>query len=237
MKTKLKTPADHGQVDHGSFVRIAVGDTSVDLDRNDRIASSILSGKPFEPNTLHFFGSVVRPGSRVIDIGCYSGLFAIAAMRLGASAIGFEPLPDNFNQIQKNQRLNNAHFLLASEGLSDKRGRAKLKYNPDVRLTSGASLERKTPGPSIEIEITTLDLYMKSFHFVDMPISVIKMDVERHEPAVIRGARLTIDAHRPVLIIEANDLKAREEVVAAMEGLNYKEPLEADVRNLLFIPN
>ena len=231
----MSNPAKLGQVDHAGFVRVQVGSVSVDLTPDDRIAKSITGGTPFEPKTLEFFGSMVRPRTRVFDIGCYSGLFAIAATKMGAHAVGFEPFPDNYRQIERNMKRNGAHFLLEGTAISDKVGKTQLKYNPAVHLTSGASIERKS-GPSIEINTTTLDMYMSTFHFSDMPISVIKMDVERHEPAVIRGARLTIDKYKPVLIVEANDLKAREEVVKAMDGLGYKAPLEADVRNLLFIP-
>lgn len=232
----MSNPAKLGQIDHGAFVRVQVGNTSVDLLRDDRIASSIISGKPFEPKTLELFGSAVKPGTRVIDIGCYSGLFAMAATKLGAQATGFEPLPDNYRQIERNMRSNNAFFLLSHLALSDKAGKTQLKYNPNVRLTSGASIERKS-GPSIEIETTTLDNFMSKFHFDDMPISVIKMDVERHEPAVIRGARLTIDRYKPLLIIEANDQGMREQVIKALDGLDYKPPLVADERNLIFWPS
>lgn len=232
----MSNPAKLGQMDHGSFVRVQVGKVSVDLGPDDRIAKSILSGKPFEPDTLAFFGDHVKPGTRVFDVGCYSGLFAIAATKMGAIATGFEPMPDNYRQIEFNQRRNATYFLLSHVALSDKTGKAQIKYNPTVHLTSGASLERKS-GPSMEIDTATLDEYMLPFHFDDMPISIIKMDVERHEPAVIRGARLTIDRYKPILIVEANDLKAREDVIKSMEGLDYMIKYELDVRNLVFVPN
>lgn len=231
----MSSPAKLGNFDHGNFIRVPVGPTTVDLLQDDRIAQSIKGGKPFEPKTLELFGSSVLPGTRVFDVGCYSGLFAIAATKLGAQATGFEPLPNNYQQIERNMRLNKQYFLLTHLALSDKKGKTQLKYNPSVHLTSGASIERKS-GPSIEIETTTLDEYMSTFHFDDMPISVIKMDVERHEPAVIRGARLTIDRYKPLLIIEANDDKARNEVIRAMEGLEYFPPHTLDVRNLIFRP-
>ncbi len=231
----MLSPAKYGQIDHGTFVRVPVGNTTVDLLRDDRIASSIIGGKPFEPNTLDFFGKSISPGTRVFDIGCYSGLFAIAAARLGAIPIGFEPLPDNFAQVGRNMMLNKQPFNLEPFALSDKEGKAQLKYNPAVRLTSGASLERKS-GPSIEIQTRRLDDYVREFHFQDMRISMIKMDVERHEPSVIRGGMLTISTHKPVMIIEANDLKMREEVVHLMTELGYPEPRTADERNLLFVP-
>lgn len=232
----MSNPAKLGNLDHGTFIRLPVGNTTVDLLQDDRIAQSVKSGKPFEPATLKLFGDLVKAGTRVFDVGCYSGLFSIAATKMGAQATGFEPFPDNYRQIERNMRLNQSHFLLTHYALSDKKGKAQLKFNPAVRLTSGASLERKS-GPSMEIETVTLDEYMRDFHFGDMPISVIKMDVERHEPAVIRGARLTIDRYRPALIIEANDDKAKSEVLTAMEGLGYKDPMTLDVRNLVFLPS
>lgn len=215
-------------------VDVQVGPVTVKLWEDDRIAQSILSGKPFEPKTLAFFAEHVAPATRVLDIGCYSGLFSIAAVKLGARPIGFEPFPDNQSQIFENQKLNGVKFPVATYAVSDKEGNARLGYNEKVHLTSGASLERKS-GPGLAVSTVSLDHYVKQLPDT-MPISMIKMDVERHEPAVIRGARLTIEAHKPMLIVEANDAEMTTRCVKLMVELDYNWLATLDERNLIFSP-
>ena len=48
------------------------------------------------------------------------------------------------------------------------------------------------------------------------PPDLMKIDVEGAEGAVIRGAARTIDAHRPVLLIEVHSRDAGREVADAM---------------------
>lgn len=217
-----------------NHVDVKVGPVTVKLWEDDRIAQSILGGTPFEPATLEFFASVVKPETRVLDIGCYSGLFSIAAFLLGASPVGFEPFPDNQAQIFRNQKLNGVEFPLATYAVSNTNGPARLGYNERVHLTSGASLERKS-GPGLAVERVSLDYYVP--HLTPTaPISVIKMDIERHEPAAINGARLTIEAYKPVLIIEANDASMKKAVLKALDGLDYELRDTLDVRNLIFFP-
>ena len=50
-------------------------------------------------------------------------------------------------------------------------------------------------------------------------ISAIKMDVEGHEPAALRGARHTLGQHKPLLMIEGGN--RNHEVVAEMTGHGY----------------
>lgn len=208
---------------------IKVGKLSIQLDDACRIAGYIRGGKTFEPDTLLQFAQDVRPGSTVIDVGCYSGLFSILATKLRARAIGFEPFPDNRTQIKKNMFLNGVRFSLNEEAVSESKGTARLGYNPKVPLTAGASLLRKS-GPGIMVKKIALD----DIEFED--VSVIKIDVERNEPAVLRGARNTIEAHRPILFVESLDDDARVAIERELDGLDYHVASVLDVRNLVIRP-
>ena len=62
---------------------------------------------------------------------------------------------------------------------------------------------------------------------------MIKLDVERHEIEVIKGAWKTIVAHRPSMYIEILDPKS-DEIVKMLEPLGYKM-IERPEHNYLFI--
>jgi FkbM family methyltransferase len=214
------------------FVTIDVKGTEVRLKDDDRIAQHILNGKVFEPQTLDFFHDQVQQNTdrMFLDIGCYSGLFSILATKMGMQSIGFEPFPPNRNQILWNMQLNGVEFILSPLALSDRNGKARFGHT-DVHLTSGGSLERKGSN-GIEVKTARLD----TFYDGRRNIGIVKMDVERHEPAVLRGAKYFITTHRPVMIIEANDQEMVNAVNKEMEGLNYAPAFVLDVRNLVFMP-
>lgn len=216
-------------------IKITVQGTPVFLKDDDRIAQSVLGGKLFEPDTLDFFAAECRKaklGEVFLDIGCYSGLFSILAEKEGLKSIGFEPFPPNQQQIKWNMDLNKVHFDLAHVALSDTNGEARFGHT-DVHLTSGGSLERKS-GNGLKVATMRLDDYYGKDD--KTRVAIIKMDVERHEPAVIRGASKLINRFRPVMIIEANDAEMVRAVNKEMEGRNYADAVVYDARNLVFIP-
>ena len=95
------------------YSSIRVGDIAVELEASDRIVSERLDkGIPFEPDTLRVFAQVVKRGSTLLDIGCYSGLFSIAAAKLGATPFAFEPMEENRRQIEINMKRNQVDFTV-----------------------------------------------------------------------------------------------------------------------------
>lgn len=208
---------------------IRVGDAVVELEASDRIVSERLDkGLPFEPDTLKVFSQLVKRGSIFLDIGCYSGLFSIAAVKLGATAMAFEPMEENRRQIEINMKRNQVNFALYPVAVSSQGGKGALAYNPRVMLTAGASLDRKS-GPKREVDLVTIDGYCFS------NVSVIKIDIEGHEPQALRGMRETLKREKPWLIVEANDDAHRDAVMMELQDA-YELDSVLDVRNLVFRP-
>lgn len=208
---------------------LKVGSPAVDvlLDENDRICGHIKQGKQFEPNTLMVFSEWARKGGLLLDVGCYSGLFSFAAIKLGMSAIGFEPYPPNQAQIEKNMGLNGITFPLHKAAVTDRVGIARLGYNEKVKLTAGASLDRKS-GPGMTVPVVSIDS-------LKVAPAIIKIDVEGHEAGVLRGAKDTIAEHQPLLIVEALDDDHRKAVIDLLP--RYRLEATLDVRNLILVPD
>ena len=81
---------------------------------------------------------------------------------------------------------------------------------------------------SIEVGCVTIDALALS------KVGAIKIDVERHEPCVLRGAANTIERDRPALLIECLDMDMRVKVLHALPSYSVASIL--DGRNTLFIP-
>jgi FkbM family methyltransferase len=212
----------------GKVMDFVVGSTTVSLLENgDRICGHIQSGNTFEPQSLAAWAEMCEKGGTVIDVGGYSGLFAIAAAKMGCHVICFEPMPLNASRILENCHLNGVNVELHNAVASDEPGIVDLTYNPKVEgMTSGASLVRKK-GFKLPVRAMTIDSLNVN------PVA-IKIDVERGEPLVLAGARETLARARPQLLVEVLDEEREELVRKSVDG--YRVAAVVDVRNWLMIP-
>jgi FkbM family methyltransferase len=211
---------------------IGVGAATVRFVASDRILDHVQTKGPFEPQTLHEWARITSEGGIVVDIGAYTGLFSISAALLGSAVIAFEPIPINLERLAANNLLNGipeGRIDVRPIAVSDRSGPALIGYNDSISFSAGASLERKS-GNKIEVELQCLDDALYDPYF--RKIRAIKIDVERHELSVLRGAQRTLARYHPSLFIEALDDDARAATVAALP--DYRLVAQLDSRNLYF---
>ncbi|MBX9757213.1 MAG: FkbM family methyltransferase [Beijerinckiaceae bacterium] len=213
-------------------MKFQVGAVTVDLiERDDRICKHIAKGHGFEPRSLQIWGDLCATRSGMfLDVGAYTGLFAIAASLHGRSVMAFEPMPKNAARFIENAEANgarrNIQFIEAAVG--DRVGQVSIVYNPNVDgLTSGASLVRRK-GVPLSVPLVMIDWF-------DLEnVSAIKIDVERGEPEVLRGAIRTIERCKPAILVEVLDDERKDGVRAALPGYEVVEQI--DERNWLMMP-
>jgi FkbM family methyltransferase len=138
-----------------------------------------------------------------IDVGANQGVYSYYMSKFAKKVVAFEPNADLLPALRKTL---NANVEVENSALSDTSDYAVLKIDPsDMGLSTIeernrlASFAHPNNYASREIPTRTLD----NFRFSN--ISLIKIDVEGHEEAVIRGAEKTIRANNPVLIIESEN--------------------------------
>ena len=208
-------------------MKISVGPVEVKLIDGDRIADHVAKKGSFEPASLEAWAKMVKSGKTAVDVGAYTGLFSISAALLGADVVAIEPIKRLVDRLLQNARINGVKLSLHQVAASDTEGQGSIAHNPAVAFSAGASIIRKK-GPREPVKLATLD----SLGLVD--VAAIKIDVERNEAAVLRGARKTLEKWRPSLLVEALDADLRAAVMREIP--DYKLVGVLDVRNLHLEP-
>ncbi len=145
-----------------------------------------------EPATTAWF--TIRPGDVFIDAGAHIGRYALRAAAQGAKVLAIEPDPSNFQLLERNVALNGFRDVTLIPGaLSAQSGMLPLRLAP--RENTGMSrIEADAVGTLrggefewiVPVAGVTLDELVKSLGFTR--IDWLKIDVEGHEVAVLRGA-------------------------------------------------
>ena len=216
------------------MIEVPVGPLMVKMDPAGGgcgVCQHMLKEGCFEPESLAVWAAALRPGRVALDIGAYTGIYAIGAALMGATVWAFEPYPVTFDRLHHNAGLNGIGTT-GREGLtsvmnavSAEAGDALLCHDRPRGFPSAASLERSG---RYGVQVTTVALDQ-----LTLPgrVSVMKIDVERHEPAVLRGAAALLERDRPVLIVES--LGPAEERAILAAAPDYRIMNRLDRRNLL----
>jgi FkbM family methyltransferase len=199
-------------------------------DTHDRQVIHILAGDGYEHDSLMVWAKMQKAGTVAIDVGAYTGLFSIIAAKLGAKVVAVEPMPANRWRISVNAQRNKVRLDIIGAAASDYEGTATLNYNPNVPLTTGASLETQIYMHSAGILVKCITIDSLGLENV----GAIKIDVERHEPCVLRGAMNTIERFRPPMLIETLNADMRDQILSMLP--NYEAAAILDGRNTLFTP-
>ncbi len=153
-------------------------------------------------------------GFTVYDVGAHTGFFTLLASQLagdGGRVYAFEPRPDNVERLRRNMWVNDARNVeVIAVAASDRDGEAAFVMHES---TLEGRLADATEDSTATVRTATIDALARDAMAAP---DLIKIDVEGAEGAVIRGAARTIDAHRPVLIIEVHSAEAGREVADAM---------------------
>lgn len=188
-------------------------------------------GRKFEPATTPWMldQMAARKGAYV-DVGASTGWFAIPMALRGYEVIAFECNARAIIRLKENCALNDVEITLHEAAATDHVGSVTFTYKPRLPLTSGGSLERVSANRASEtVPAITLD------SVVDQPVALLKIDVEGHEMAVLRGAAALIEKYRPAMVLEANTGGHQAVLSGWCQQNGYGWSL-ADERNMLCLP-
>lgn len=194
----------------------------------------------WEPASRILFALLARDARRVVDIGAYSGLYALTAASANpvAEVVAFEPGAVMAHLAQANIERNrlSQRVTLIRSAVGQTAGTSRLFWPPEG--TSGASM---LPVGSVydEVPVTTLDR-----EFASRPIDLMKVDVEGWEAAVYEGGRNVLMRDVPVIIAEALSDEELDDQGAVLNSLGYTDPIpvnsadtHGDERNFVWTGN
>jgi len=147
-----------------------------------------------EREMLNAVQETLKPGDVFLDVGSNLGIFTI----FGAKAVGpqgtviaCEPSTSAFNRLQNNTELNQLNNVkLLKLALSDTRSMKKLLVD-DLNALGGTLMHLSgADGPSEDVRTVDYDSLIED---EGLPIPrVVKMDIEGHEYAALKGMERTL---------------------------------------------
>lgn len=179
-------------------------------------------GEIDEVETFAVWCDLVRKANTIIDIGANLGIYTLSACAVNpeATVVAFEPVTGTAEQLRLNVALNGwvDRCTVDEHAVTDHSGEA-LFYVPGD-FSPIASLDpsgfRGKTGTATTVRVGTLD------ELVSRPVDLVKIDVEKFEPAVLRGMSRILADDRPAIIVECLPDGPGSEVEAILHEAGYQ---------------
>jgi FkbM family methyltransferase len=174
----------------------------LEVGADEAIGFTILTTGVFDPCVTETMHRLIDPGELVLDVGANVGyLTSLAAARAGTGGrvMAFEPHPVVFELLSANiARWNGgqvAEVQAQQLALSDHAGTAELNAGHSFHANMGLSSLEASTGTTAEdvlvpVEVKRLDEVIGA----EQRVGLLKIDVEGHEPGVLRGSRQLLES-------------------------------------------
>ncbi|MDO8265286.1 MAG: FkbM family methyltransferase [Candidatus Parcubacteria bacterium] len=146
------------------------------------------------------FGSFIKTGMTIVDIGANLGYYSLIAAELTGNEgkiLAFEPEPENFSLLLKNIEANGYKNIKAFNlAVSDRSGKTNL-FVCEESTGSHKIYDSGENRKSIAVSSVSIDDFLGKTSKID----IIKIDVEGAEPYVFQGMKGVIEANPKLIII------------------------------------
>lgn len=168
---------------------------------------------------------LVERGDTVCDVGANRGLFTYWLLKRGARVLAFEPNPSlvHILRLRFGKHIARGDVRIFETALSDAAGETVLHVpeglGPLATIDGNLVSQIGVRVDHLRVPLARLDALATG------DVSFIKVDVEGHEAKVLEGAAGLLAAHRPTLLIEAEERHrpgAVEAVRAILEPFGYR---------------
>lgn len=182
-------------------------------------------GNDWEATSLRLWELLARQSDVVFDVGANTGLYALAAAAANPAARvhAFEPMPEIARRLQANVALNPWPIAVHAAAVSDRSGSARIRAMTGRHEYSASfeHMEWMDEATAVEVLVPLVSLSDVMADTGQRP-ALIKMDVERHEPAALAGLWPGLgDGPLPLILIEILDDEVAAAVTAQIAPKGY----------------
>lgn len=173
------------------------------------------------------------PGrGEAVDVGAHAGAFATQLLASGLfdRVLAFEPNPANAAMLSALAAAD-SRLEVVCAALGDAPGEGELHCDADSATGSllpyDARYATRGPVQLTRVAVTTLDAHRRRAG-ARGPVRLAKIDTQGHDLAVLRGARETIAADRPLIVVEMIHVPLYErqadpdEIAATLRAAGYE---------------
>lgn len=179
---------------------IDLGEFGLFVMPDDYIGRSIISIKNYEPHVTSLIKNLLKAGDVFLDVGANIGYFTMLAATLvgkHGKVIAIEPNPQNlqliYSSLLENKLTNVAIYPYAASNEA-----AILRFTTVGSNGGVVTKHSKDQQHFLLVPSVILDEVLKD----EARIDLIKIDIEAHEPAAVRGMEKLIKKCRPRIITE-----------------------------------
>jgi FkbM family methyltransferase len=191
----------------------------------DSICQAIILNGFYERELLQGMCALVKDKKGIaLDIGANIGNHSLFFSKHFDAVISFEPVPNNCLLLKANLFLNQIqNITLIEKALSDTNTKMGIdKGNSRNTNNTISELHKKDEDAAnqIMVDVVVGDAELETLN-LNQKITLIKIDVEGHEPYVVVGLRKTISTHQPIVYWEAFSKDEAEKTKALLMEMGY----------------
>jgi FkbM family methyltransferase len=183
----------------------------------------------YEPVNSRLFRRLVRPGDVCVDVGANFGYFTCLLADRGCTVYACEPLKDMCDRVLDSVALNGLQerVHLKNVALGENVGKVEIFTFRNLSVGHAATIDMgRDDALAHECQMMTLDALCEEERIEN--VTFVKMDVEGHELAVLKGGRQLLSRRNaPVVHFEVNEncLAARgvnpNQLLTLLESYGY----------------
>lgn len=177
-------------------------------DLDDQLARSLVwrGFGTWEATTVPLFYQLAAQARGLLDIGAYTGIYTLLACTANPSlrAVAFEPNPQMYAKLVRNLRANGLAGRVSAEPVAvlDVEGSVTLTIPADTTAATVVAETGEASPAATSQRIRVPAVRAQDRVPRDMPVDLVKVDVEGAELPALRGLARVLAEHQPSVFVE-----------------------------------
>jgi FkbM family methyltransferase len=175
----------------------------------------------YEAETIAFLREYAKQGAIVADIGAHIGFYTLLLSRYvggTGTVLALEPDPANLVRLRQNLKINSINNVRVIDRAAAATT-CTLYFDARGHTTSQLVSDEALPESAIQVRTVSLDELFCQEH-TKIP-SLLKIDVEDYEAAVLQGGKQFLSQNRPTLLLEIHSKQSMLDCLRLLMPLAY----------------